>query len=327
VTGRSSGDVDGVLVLLKPGGMTSHDVVATMRRALGTRRVGHAGTLDPMATGVLVLGVGRATRLLGYLAGADKSYEATIRLGEARDTDDAAGHVVRVADDQSMAAVTSTRLATALGALTGDIQQVPSAVSAIKVDGRRSYQRVRDGEQVSLPARAVTVSELSVLKRRDVPATQARAAAGGSPSTGTPTAGYVDLDVRTTVSSGGYVRALARDLGQALGVGGHLRSLHRTRSGVFADTEAQPLAEAESAPSLLSLGHVARRCFEVRPVSEPEVGDLSHGRPLGATGSTEVVAALDDAGCLVALLRDGSSRRDPTVLARPRAVFVAGTSA
>src|SRR3954447_13000874 len=226
-TGQAT--ASGLVVVAKPGGLTSHDVVARLRRILRTRKVGHAGTLDPMATGVLVCGVGRGTKLLGHLALDTKAYTATIRLGAATTTDDAEGEVVSSADasDVPDAAVTA-----GIAALTGAIEQVPSSVSAIKVGGRRAYAMVRAGEHVELPARPVTVSEFVLLDRRAV---------GGGAGGG----GAVDLDVRVECTSGTYVRALARDLGAALGVGGHLTALHRTRVGPFTIEQARTLEQLE----------------------------------------------------------------------------------
>lgn len=214
----------GLIVVDKPAGWTSHDVVGRIRRLAGTRKVGHAGTLDPMATGVLVVGVGRATKLLTYIVGHDKEYLGTIRLGETTLTDDAEGEVTTTVD---ASAVTDAEIASAVAELTGDIQQVPSSVSAIKVDGVRSYKRARAGEDVDLPARPVTVSEFEILESRRADA-------------------VIDLDVRVTVSSGTYVRALARDLGRALtvegtAVGGHLTALRRTRVGGLTLANARTL--------------------------------------------------------------------------------------
>ncbi|KGN28978.1 tRNA pseudouridine synthase B, partial [Knoellia flava TL1] len=222
-----SASVDGLLVVDKPSDWTSHDVVARARRLCSTRKVGHAGTLDPMATGVLVLGVGRATKLLTFLVGADKDYDATIRLGQGTLTDDAEGEVTSAPGAKDL---TDAAIAAAVATLTGDIEQVPSAVSAIKVKGERSYHRARAGEAVDLPARPVTVSRFDVhdVRRGDV---------DGLP--------VVDVDVTVTVSSGTYVRALARDLGGALGSAGHLTALRRTRVGGFGLDVAHPLAELE----------------------------------------------------------------------------------
>jgi tRNA pseudouridine55 synthase len=220
----SGGRADsGLVVVDKPAGLTSHDVVARIRRLAGTHRVGHAGTLDPMATGVLVVGVERATRLLTYLLGADKEYLGTIRLGVTTITDDAQGAVLQRVDATCLDIV-SIRAAAAR--LTGEILQVPSAVSAVKVDGRRAYARVRSGEAVELAARPVTVTAFEVLARRE------------ARDEGVP---VVDLDVRVVCSSGTYVRALARDLGGALGVGGSLTALRRTRVGPYALGQARTL--------------------------------------------------------------------------------------
>ncbi len=249
----------GLLVIDKPSGPTSHQVVGRLRRLLGTRRVGHAGTLDPMATGVLVVGVGRATRLLGHLVGEDKSYAATVRLGERTITDDAEGETVATAD---AGAVTDERIEAVLGSLRGPIEQVPSAVSAIKVDGVRSYARVRSGEQVGLAARPVTVSRLAVLAtRRSVIDDRT----------------VVDLDVAVDCSSGTYIRALARDLGDGLGVGGHLTRLRRTRVGPFTVDEARALDEPGEP---LSMGTVAARCFATVELDSARAVDVRHGRRL-----------------------------------------------
>lgn len=297
--------VDGLVVLDKPAGWTSHDVVARSRRLLGTRKVGHAGTLDPMATGVLVLGVDRGTRLLTYLVGADKEYAATIRLGVSTTTDDAEGEVLAVAD-ASRIPVTAIRAAVA--ALTGDIEQVPSTVSAIKVDGRRAYARVRAGEDVELPARPVTVHRFDVLGRR----------AGDHGDVA-----VVDLDVVVECSSGTYVRALARDLGAGLGVGGHLTGLRRTRVGRFGIDGARTLAELEQDPSVLPVADAAAMALPVRGVTEPEARALSHGRSIdpdtdGPVGTAAVpVAAVGPDGTLVALLVQDGPRCRPVVVLAP----------
>ena len=273
---------DGLVVVDKPGGLTSHDVVARVRRLAGTRRVGHAGTLDPMATGVLVLGVNKATRLLGHLALTEKAYDATLRLGVSTVTDDAEGEVVAtVAAD----AVTEADVARAAAALTGDIEQVPSAVSAIKLDGRRSYARVRAGEDVVLAARPVTVRVFDVLALRRSP-------------------GVVDVDVRVVVSSGTYVRALARDLGTALGVGGHLTALRRTRVGPYDLAVAQTLDELTERFVLLPIAAAARAAFPARDVDEGAATVISHGGPMTATGVPGPVAVFGPDGRFLALVED-----------------------
>jgi tRNA pseudouridine55 synthase len=279
---------DGIVVIDKPAGWTSHDVVARVRKLAGTRRVGHAGTLDPMATGVLLIGVGRATRLLGHLALTDKVYEATIRLGESTVTDDAKGEVV---SHTSAAHVTEEQVRAEIERLTGPIQQVPSAVSAIKVDGRRAYARVRAGEAVELKARAVTVFsfETETLRR-----------AGD----------LLDVDVRVCCSSGTYIRALARDLGAALGVGGHLTMLRRTRVGAFDLAAAKTLDELAESFQVVPLASAAAASFPRRDVSADEARVLGHGGRLVATGTPGPVAVFDPDGILVALVeeRDGAAR-------------------
>ena len=231
----------GILVIDKPGGMTSHDVVARARRILGTRKVGHAGTLDPMATGVLILGVGRATRLLGHLALRDKRYLATVRLGASTVTDDVEGDVLTAAPAEAVQALDDADIEAALARLVGTIQQRPSSVSAVKVDGRRAYDRVRSGEDVSLPARTVVVSSIEVRDMRWLP-------------------GFVDVDIDVTCSTGTYIRALARDAGDDLGVGGHLTSLRRTRVGPFAlATRAVPRRLRRAWPQPPSWGSTRSR--------------------------------------------------------------------
>src|SRR5215212_5399540 len=253
---RPDADVPpGLLLVDKPGGMTSHDVVARARRVLSVRKVGHAGTLDPMATGLLVLGVGAATRLLGYVGGHDKTYEATIRLGQSTVTDDREGEVLTAA---STAHLDEDAIRTALAAQTGPLQQVPSAVSAVKVAGRRSYDLVRAGEQVELAPRSVTVHELLVHRVER------------------PTPDLVDADVTVRCTAGTYIRAIARDAGAALGVGGHLTTLRRTASGPFAVAQAVPVEDAAAAlvagggAGFLALTEAATTVFPERRVTAEE---------------------------------------------------------
>lgn len=208
----------GLVIVDKPAGMTSHDVVSKLRRAFSTRKVGHAGTLDPMATGVLVVGIERGTRFLAHMVASTKAYDATIRLGAATSTDDAEGEVISTTDASGLDH--STILAEIVN-LTGDIMQKPTKVSAIKIDGKRAHERVRDGEEVDIPARPVTVSVFDVLDYH----------VDGE---------FYDLDVRVHCSSGTYIRALARDLGNALQVGGHLTALRRTEVGPFTLNDATP---------------------------------------------------------------------------------------
>ena len=303
----------GLLVVDKPAGWTSHDVVARVRRLCGTRRVGHAGTLDPMATGVLVLGVEKGTKLLTFLVGCDKEYRATIRLGQATVTDDAEGDPTTSAGIADRAAVEAA-LPAAVERLTGAIQQVPSAVSAIKIRGERSYATVRRGGEVDLPARPVTVSRFDV---------HSLAPAIVTLETGR-TLDVLDVEVEVEVSSGTYVRALARDLGAALGVGGHLTALRRTRVGRFDLSAAVPLAELvrqveQAGPcvvGILPLAAAARAQLPVHEVSTEEARRLGHGQRIASTvARADAVAAIDQAGRLVAILDETGGE------ARARVVF------
>lgn len=280
----------------KPGGITSHDVVARVRRLAKTRRVGHGGTLDPMATGVLVIGVGRATRLLTYVIGSAKRYTATVRLGQTTVTDDAEGEVVATAD---AGGVTDAALRAGLAVLTGEIDQVPSAVSAIKIKGQRAYARVRAGQQVELAARRVTVSRLDLLAvRRD--------------------GAFVDLDVDVGCSSGTYVRALARDLGLGLGVGGHLIALRRTEVGAFTVEEALTLDDlaARDDPVTLPLSAAAARFLPRRDATAEEARVLSHGGPLATAGIAGPYAVFAPGGEVLAVVseRDGRARAEAVLV-------------
>ncbi|UOQ61637.1 tRNA pseudouridine(55) synthase TruB [Leucobacter rhizosphaerae] len=285
----------GILLIDKAGDWTSHDVVAKSRRALGTRKVGHAGTLDPMATGLLVLGAGPATRLLTHLVGLDKTYLTTIRLGITTVTDDREGDRVAVADPAALAAVLAdpARIAAAVAELTGDIDQAPSAVSAIKVDGRRAYDRVRAGEQVELKRRPVTIHAFEIGEPRSATAED-----------GTP---VIDLDATVRCSTGTYVRALARDLGELLGVGGHLTALRRTTVGPFdvADATSMDDLVAGSPGPLLTPTAVAERLFPVLALTEQQTIDLGHGKrvDVGAAADADLVAAVAPDGRLVGLVK------------------------
>lgn len=294
--------MDGLVVVDKPGGMTSHDVVARVRRLARTRRVGHGGTLDPMATGVLVVALGRATRLLTYITGTEKGYTATVRLGQATVTDDAEGEVTATAPPEAVAAVTDEAILAGLAALTGEIDQVPSAVSAVKIDGRRAYRRVRAGEQVELPARRVTVSTFTAQEiRRDSP-------------------GVIDVDVTVACSAGTYVRALARDLGAALGVGGHLTALRRTYVGGFRLAEAVSLPELEQrAPRVvtMTMAEAARRTLPQRQVTDEQARVLSHGGGLPPVGLRGPYAAFAPDGHVVAVLVERGGRARPEVVLAP----------
>ncbi len=294
--GIGPGTGPGVVVVDKPAGMTSHDVVGRCRRIFSTRKVGHAGTLDPMATGVLVVGVDRATKILGLLSAASKSYAATIRLGQTTSTEDAEGELL-----QSVSAdhVRTEEIVAAMAALRGDIKQVPSAVSAIKVDGRRAYRLVREGHSVELQPRPVRIERFELLAVRAHDR-------------------LVDFDVEVDCSSGTYIRALARDLGAALGVGGHLTALRRTRVGRFELDQAYSLDELAELPRLsLTLDEACLLVFARRALTAEEAEATSHGRPLSAAGIDGVYAAADADGRVIALLRDEGSRTRPVVVLRP----------
>ncbi|MFN8070711.1 MAG: tRNA pseudouridine(55) synthase TruB [Mycobacterium sp.] len=294
----------GIVVVDKPAGMTSHDVVSRCRRVFGTRKVGHAGTLDPMATGVLVIGIERATKILGLLTATDKSYAATIRLGRSTTTDDAEGEVLQ---DVSAAEVTDDAILAGVAALRGVISQRPSAVSAIKVGGKRAYQLVREGEQVELAARTVRIERFDVLGiRRD--------------------GEFIDVDVEVDCSSGTYIRALARDLGDALGVGGHLIALRRTRVGGYGLDHARTLEQLNDSPALsYSLDEACLLEFARRDITQAQATDAAHGRPLPAAGIDGLHAATDPSGRVIALLEDRGQRTKSVVVIRP-ATMQDGTS-
>ena len=276
--------------------MTSHDVVGRCRRIFGTRKVGHAGTLDPMATGVLVIGIERATKILGLLTATSKSYAATIRLGRSTTTDDAEGEVLQ---DISAAEVTDEQIGAGIAGLRGEISQRPSAVSAVKIGGKRAYQLVREGHDVELAARQVRIDRFDVGEiRRDGP--------------------FVDLDVEVDCSSGTYIRALARDLGEMLGVGGHLTALRRTRVGGYGLDHARTLDELAEAPQLsYPLNDACLLAFPRRDITSAEADDASHGRPLSVAGIDGVYAATDPDGRVIALLEDRGSRTKSVVVIRP----------
>ena len=287
----------GIVVVDKPAGMTSHDVVGRCRRIFSTRRVGHAGTLDPMATGVLVIGVDRATKILGLLTAASKSYAATIRLGQTTSTEDAEGELL-----QSVSAghLTDEAIGAEIAGMRGEIEQVPSAVSAIKVDGRRAYRLVREGQAVELDARPVRIDRFELLAtRRELD-------------------GVIDLNVEVDCSSGTYIRALARDLGDALGVGGHLTSLRRTRVGRFGLDGARSLDDLAERPRLnWTLGEACLLMFPRRDLSAEEARAAGNGRSLSAAGIDGVYAATDAEGRVIALLRDEGPVTKSVVVIRP----------
>ena len=286
----------GIVVVDKPAGMTSHDVVGRCRRIFSTRRVGHAGTLDPMATGVLVVGVDRATKILGLLTAASKSYAATVRLGQTTSTEDAEGELL-----QSVSAehVTDEAIAAAAAGLRGEIEQVPSAVSAIKIGGRRAYRLVREGREVELEARLVRIDRLEVCDVRSHDQ-------------------LVDVDIEVDCSSGTYIRALARDLGAALGVGGHLTSLRRTRVGRFGLDQSHSLDDLAGQPRLsLTLDEACLLMFPRRDLSADEAEAAGNGRSLSPAGIDGVYAATDADGRVIALLRDEGPRTKSVVVIRP----------
>lgn len=320
----------GLVLVDKPGGWTSHDVVGKVRKLAGTRKVGHAGTLDPMATGVLVIGINRATRLLTHIVGVGKTYTATVRLGQSTTTDDAEGKLVAT---RFANAVTREQVDAAVARLTGEIMQVPSTVSAIKVDGRRAYDRARSGEDVELDARPVTVHQFLVhdLRRYE----------GGR---------QIDLDIEVAVSSGTYVRALARDLGELLDTGGHLTALRRTAVGPYRQDQCLSLDQLAEDFGYIGLAEAAAQLFPARRLTEEEAGHLRHGRRITASASgtqtkanelmapkrEELTAAFAPSGELIALLKDvpaksgassspdaaqAASSNPPALQAKPELVF------
>ena len=287
---------DGFLVVDKAGGMTSHDVVAVGRKALGTRKVGHAGTLDPMATGILVLGFGNGTRLLQYITDGDKSYVATIVLGASTITDDSEGEVLESTDASKVA---DTEIQRVLATMVGTIAQRPSSVSAVKVGGERAYDRVRAGETFELAAREVTISQLDILAIRHLQST-------------------TEVDIEVTCSAGTFIRAIARDLGSELKVGGHLSALRRTRVAGFTLDSAVSFEDLKAQKFIaLGLADVARATFAVRELTLEEVQELAFGRPLGENGHTQIAAGMSPDNRLIALLKDEGAK------AKPIAVFAA----
>ena len=286
----------GLVIVDKPAGVTSHDVVGRCRRIFGTRKVGHAGTLDPMATGVLVVGIERATKILGLLTATDKSYAATIRLGQTTSTEDAEGEVLQ---SVSTSDVTDDQIGEAVAPMRGEIAQVPSAVSAIKVGGKRAYKLVREGETVELAPRNVRIGRFDVLaiRRHDE---------------------LTDVDVEVDCSSGTYIRALARDVGAALGVGGHLTALRRTRVGRFGLDQARTLDDLAEQPLLsYSMDEACLQSFPRRDLTADEAEDTRHGRPLRPAGIEGVYAATAPDGQVIALLTDQPNRTKSVVVLRP----------
>ena len=279
----------GLVLIDKPTDWTSHDVVAKVRKAVGTKKVGHAGTLDPLATGLLVLGIESGTKLLTFLVGADKTYLATIRLGVSTVSDDSQSEILTTATPAALASVSSELIEREMARLTGVISQRPSSVSAIKVDGKRAYDLVRAGEEVELKSREVTVSTFELL------------------SSSKTAEGYIDLEVKVDCSSGTYIRALARDLGQALGVGGHITALRRTKVGSFDVSDANSITDLENL-KLTPLAKAATDLFPTVSLSAQQVTDLVHGKRLSDVSTTgSLIAGLSPSGDLVAVLEPAGS--------------------
>ncbi|MET7516252.1 tRNA pseudouridine(55) synthase TruB [Streptomyces sp. NPDC005480] len=294
MTQKNTPTPDGLVIVDKPSGFTSHDVVAKMRGIAKTRRVGHAGTLDPMATGVLVLGVERATKLLGHLALTEKEYLGTIRLGQNTLTDDAEGDITSSTDASG---VRREAVDAGIAKLTGAIMQVPSKVSAIKINGVRSYKRAREGEEFEIPARPVTVSSFTVYDIRDAVAED-----------GTP---VLDLVVSVVCSSGTYIRALARDLGAGLGVGGHLTALRRTRVGPYKLDSARTLDQLQEELSVMPVADAATAAFPRWDVDAHRARLLLNGVRLEVPGEyagAGPVAVFDPEGVFLALVEESKGK-------------------
>jgi tRNA pseudouridine55 synthase len=300
--GRTSVSASGLVIVAKSAGMTSHDVVARIRKLAGTSRVGHAGTLDPMATGVLVIGIGKATKLLGHLALTEKEYAATIRLGQSTMTDDAEGEALSTAGRSAQASsVPDQALRAALVAMTGDIEQVPPIISAIKVKGQRAYRLTRSGVAPELKARKVTISRLDLLASR-------------------PVGDLLDIDVDVTCSSGTYIRAIARDLGAALGTGGHLTALRRTRVGPYIIEAARTLDELAEHFEMIPLVDAVTDAFPSLRLDAEQARLLSHGVRLRGCGgladsaTAETIAVFGPDGALIALAIHADGELRPQVV-------------
>jgi tRNA pseudouridine55 synthase len=286
----------GFLVVDKQPGMTSHDVVSVARRSLGTRKVGHAGTLDPMATGILVLGFNNGTRLLQYITDGDKDYLATMVLGSATVTDDSQGEVINSTDASH---ISDQQVEDEIAKMRGTILQRPSSVSAVKIDGERAYNRVRSGEDVVLPAREVTISSLEILQIRRMDTA-------------------IEVDIHVTCSAGTFIRAIARDCGAALGVGGHLNSLRRTRIAGFGLERAVTLDQLKSKDfETLDIADVARSTFAVREIALDEKIELSFGRALAANPDSSIYAGIDSSNQLIALLQNVDGKAKPVAVFAP----------
>lgn len=285
----------GFLVVDKPVDFTSHDVVAVTRKSLQERRVGHAGTLDPFATGVLVLGIGQGTRLLQYITDGKKEYSATIRLGSARTTDDLTGEVI-TANVEGLSKISDSDIKSALGEQVGEIYQRPSTYSAIKVDGKRAYERARAGEEVTLKERKVSVYSLNISKiTRD--------------------AESIDIEITVECSAGTYIRSIARDLGETLSVGGHLIALRRLRVDPFSLADAISIDQLKNNPELLSIDSIIGRIFNRRDLTIEEVASVNHGRSIElANEKSGKSAAFTPTGTFIALLAEKSGRAQPILV-------------
>jgi tRNA pseudouridine55 synthase len=273
--------MDGFLLVDKAGGMTSHDVVAMARKKLDTKKVGHAGTLDPMATGVLVLGIGIATRLLTYITDGKKAYQGKISLGSATHTDDKEGDVIFTAPENKLQLITDSQIKEQLAGFVGNIKQRPSSVSAIKIDGKSAHARVRAGENVDIPERDITIDEIEVKQISHL-------------------ASSIEIDLSVTCSAGTYIRAIARDLGEKLEVGGHLTQLRRTLVSPFTLEQCKDIADAQ----LISIAEVIEKLFPIRRLDFSETREILFGRTIEQNQQTGVVAALDAQGEFLALLEN-----------------------
>jgi tRNA pseudouridine55 synthase len=286
--------VEGIVLVDKPAGPTSHDVVAKMRKLFNTRKVGHAGTLDPMATGMLVIGIGRATRLLGYFTAHDKEYLGTIRLGISTTTDDAQGELVK---ETSALHITESQILETIRDFRGPIMQQPSAVSAIKIDGKRAYARVRDGEDISIPSRSVLIHDLEIVEIKQL-----------------PDLSVTDVKVRVVCSAGTYIRALARDIGERLQVGGHLTELRRTRSGVFDSMTS--LENLQANPKIMDLATAMKLGFQHIVLTEEQASKAVNGVRLSAPDELSAghVGLIAPDGRAIGLFENSDSVLHPLVV-------------
>ena len=280
----------GFVIIDKPSGITSHDVVARLRKILGTRRIGHAGTLDPMATGVLVLGINNATKFLDYIVQGRKRYQGTIRLGQSTTTDDREGDII---SQKSPLALSDDEIKSLLSTFVGSIMQSPSSVSAIKVDGKRAYERVRSGDKIELPEREVTIYSLEVIAIRR--------------------SEYIDIDIEVSCSAGTYIRSIARDLGERLGVGGHLTALHRSEVAPFLESDCSSM----DAPTIRPLVEVLQSLMPIRRVSDVEVRDLRFGRVISRSDFSETGIALGSGDEVVAIIANRDQGAQPLTVFNP----------